>query len=69
MSEVATITDWDKLPVLLTPAHMESLYSVSSKTLSRYAKCGQVPPPVGERKARRWNRELVRQHLERRQRM
>lgn len=64
------VTDWAQLPLILAPEHMEKLYGVSGKTISRWARNGHIPQPVlSSGNIRRWDREIVKQHLERRQRM
>lgn len=64
------VTNWDQLPLLLGPVHMAALYGVSVKTINRWQRNGHIPlPVVTAGQIRRWQRELVRQHLERRQAM
>lgn len=64
------VTSWDQLPLMLSPEEMAALYGVSQKTISRWQRDGHIPPPVvSAGHVRRWDREIVKQHLERRQQL
>jgi len=66
----STVTNWDQLPLLLETTHMGCLYRVSEKTISRWTRSGQIPKPaVCSGNIRRWDKEVVKQHIARRQRV
>jgi predicted DNA-binding transcriptional regulator AlpA len=62
------ITEWDQLPRLLDSSHMRRLFMVSGKTIDRWVRSRQIPQPIISGRIRGWDRDVVRQHLERLQR-
>ena len=64
-------TTWDAIPEILTRQQVQSLLQVKSpKTFSRLVLFGQLPKPViSMGNIRRWRKEDIRRHLEKRYRM